>query len=115
MTIRIRDCVEGILDDALEVFNIVGIGLKIYENRFLTMNENNRIGIFTNCCSKEGDKKQIDYLSDLSIDYFHIVEVECVILVPCMFGESGPFFRGLYTSFLCSWILVFRGRFVVPM
>ena len=28
MTIRVGDCVEGILDDALEVFNIVGIGLK---------------------------------------------------------------------------------------
>ena len=28
MTIRVRDCVEDILDDALEIFNIVGIGLK---------------------------------------------------------------------------------------
>ena len=61
MSIRIRDYVEGILDDALDVFNIVGIGLKIYENRFLGMNENSRIGIFTNFCSKEGGKKKIDY------------------------------------------------------
>ena len=38
--------------------NIVGIGLKIYESRFLVMNENSRIGIFTNCCSKEGDKNR---------------------------------------------------------
>ena len=66
MTVRIRDCVKSILDDALEVFNIVGIGLKIYENSFLGMNENSRIGIFTNCCSKEGDKKQIDYLCRFS-------------------------------------------------
>ena len=28
MTIRVGDCVGGIPDDALEVFNIVGIGLK---------------------------------------------------------------------------------------
>ena len=62
MTIRIRDCVKGILDDALELFNMVGIDLKMYENRFLGMNENSRIGIFTNCCSKGGDEKQIDYL-----------------------------------------------------
>ena len=34
-----------------------------------------------------------------SIDYFYIVEVECVILVPCMFGESGPFFRGVVHIF----------------
>ena len=32
----------------LEVFNIVGIGLKLYEITFLGMNENSRIGIFTN-------------------------------------------------------------------
>ena len=35
MTIRVGDCVEGVLDDALEVFNIVGIGLKKNENRFV--------------------------------------------------------------------------------
>ena len=36
MTIRVGDCVEGIPDDALEVFNIVGIGLRRkIENRFL--------------------------------------------------------------------------------
>ena len=37
MTIRSRKCVKGILDDALEVFNIVGICLQIYENNFLGM------------------------------------------------------------------------------
>ena len=62
MTIS-RECVKGILDDALEVFNIVRICLKIYENKFLGMNENGRIcEIFKNCCSIEGDKKQIDCL-----------------------------------------------------
>ena len=43
MTIRSREYVKDILNDALEVFNIVGICLKIYENKFLGMNENSRI------------------------------------------------------------------------
>ena len=46
MTIRSRECVKGILDDALEVFNIVKIFLNIYENKFLGMNENSRIWNF---------------------------------------------------------------------
>ena len=62
MTIRIRNCEKCILDDTLEVFNILGIGLKLY----LGMNENSRIGIFTNCCSKERAKKRIDYLCRFS-------------------------------------------------
>ena len=112
-----------------------GRNCRLYRSSHLKFHEYFRnFGIFKNFCTKEGDKKQIDYLCRFSdwlhvghfqdhtffvvvrsIDYFYIVEVECVILVPRMFGESGPFFREVIHIFLCSWILVFRGRFDVPM
>ena len=45
MTIRSRECEKGILDDALEIFNIVGICLEIYEIK-LKMSENSKIWNF---------------------------------------------------------------------